>query len=173
MRRWALWLPLAFFAVVLAVVGYGLVRPPDEPLRSHLVGQRLPAFSLPAALPGRPTVTGAATGEPRLINIFASWCVPCIAEAPQLLQLEAAGARIDAIAIRDTPADIARFLDRHGDPFAAIGRDDASKVQLALGSAGVPETFVVDGNGVIRHQHLGNITEEDVPVLLAELEKAR
>ena len=172
-RRWALWLPLAFFAVVLAVVGYGLIRPAEEPMRSRLVGQSLPRFSLPAALPGRPSVSSATGGQPRLVNIFASWCVPCIAEAPQLLKLEAAGARIDAIAIRDKPADIARFLDRYGDPFAAIGRDDASKVQLALGSAGVPETFVVDGKGVIRHQHIGNITPEDVPVLLSELEKAR
>lgn len=90
-----------------------------------------------------------------------------------MLRMKAAGARIDAIAIRDTPADIARFLDRYGDPFAGIGRDDASKVQLSLGSSGVPETFVVDGKGVIRHQHLGNITENDVPILLAELAKAR
>jgi cytochrome c biogenesis protein CcmG/thiol:disulfide interchange protein DsbE len=172
-RRWALWLPLVFFAVVLLAVSYGLVREPEGSLRSRLAGQPLPSFALPAALPDRATVTSAADGQPRLINIFASWCVPCAAEAPQLLQIKAAGVRIDAIAIRDTPADIARFLDRYGDPFTAIGRDDASKVQLALGSAGVPETFVVDGRGVIRHQHVGNITPEDVPVLLTELEKAR
>lgn len=173
MRRWTLWVPLALFAAVLLAVGYGLVREPEGPIRSRLAGQPLPAFTLPAALPGRASVTSVATGEPRLINIFASWCVPCAAEAPQMLRMKAAGARIDAIAIRDTPADIARFLDRYGDPFAGIGRDDASKVQLSLGSSGVPETFVVDGKGVIRHQHLGNITEDDVSILLAELEKAR
>ena len=94
MRRWALWLPLAFFAVVLAVIGYGLVRPAEEPMRSRLVGQSLPRFSLPAALPGRPTVTSAADGQPRLVNIFASWCVPCIAEAPQLLAAQG-GRRAD------------------------------------------------------------------------------
>ena len=99
--------------------------------------------------------------------------VPCVAEAPQLLTLKAAGVPIDAIAIKDTSGDIAAFLRRNGDPYARIGADAHSRVQLALGSSGVPETFVVDGKGVIRAQHVGDIRPEDVPALLQALADAK
>jgi cytochrome c biogenesis protein CcmG, thiol:disulfide interchange protein DsbE len=105
--------------------------------------------------------------------LFASWCVPCIAEAPVLTELQRRGVVIDAIAIRDRPEDVAAFLASHGDPFDRIGSDDNSRVQLALGSSGVPESFVVDGRGIIRYQHIGPIEPSDMPVILAELEKAR
>jgi cytochrome c biogenesis protein CcmG, thiol:disulfide interchange protein DsbE len=108
-----------------------------------------------------------------LVNIFASWCVPCIAEAPVLAQLKARGTAIDGIAIRDRPEDVAEFLARNGDPYERIGSDQRSGVQMALGSSGVPESFVVDGQGIIRYQHVGPIMPQDVDVVLAELEKAR
>ena len=112
MRR-LIWLPLALFAGVLAVALLNLRSPADRIVRSRLVGQPLPALVLPALLPGRPGVTLAATrGEPRVINVFASWCVPCAAEAPQLLELKRRGVRIDAIAIRDTPEAVRAFLAR-------------------------------------------------------------
>ena len=103
---------------------------------------------------------------------FASWCVPCAAEAPNLAKLEAAGANIVAVAIRDRPEDVARFLQAYGNPFSRIGKDDISAVQLSIGSSGVPETFVIDGKGVIRYQHIGDIRDEHVSVLLAELREA-
>ena len=96
--------------------------------------------------------------------------MPCIAEAPQLLALKQAGVRIDAIAIRDRPADVADFLKRYGDPYAAIGDDGDSRVQLSLGSSGVPETFFIDGRGRIRRQHVGDIRADDVPEVLRTLE---
>jgi cytochrome c biogenesis protein CcmG/thiol:disulfide interchange protein DsbE len=114
-----------------------------------------------------------AKGKPRLLNVFASWCIPCIAEAPQLLKLKQAGVEIDAIAIRDTPAAITDFLTRNGDPYAAIGDDKISAVQLALGSSGVPETFVIGGDGRIVLQHVGDIREEEVPGLIAAVRNAR
>jgi cytochrome c biogenesis protein CcmG/thiol:disulfide interchange protein DsbE len=89
------------------------------------------------------------------------------------MALKARGVPIDAIAVRDKPEDLARFLAQHGDPFERIGDDPRSQVQFALGSAGVPETFVVDGKGIIRHQHVGAITDADVPKLLAEWEAAK
>ena len=107
------------------------------------------------------------------MNIWASWCLPCIAEAPHLENLKRQGADIVGVAIRDRPEDVARFLAQHGNPYSRIGRDDLSEVQLAIGSSGVPETFVIDGQGVIRYQHIGDVRASDVPVLLAELEKAR
>jgi cytochrome c biogenesis protein CcmG/thiol:disulfide interchange protein DsbE len=107
------------------------------------------------------------------VNLFASWCVPCIAEAPVLKDLKRRGVAIDGIAIRDRPDDVAMFLQKNGNPFQRIGSDPTSRVQIALGTAGVPESFVVDGRGVIRHQHIGPIAPGEVPTILAELEKAR
>ena len=114
-----------------------------------------------------------AGGKPRLLNIFASWCVPCAAEAPQLMVLKQAGVEIDAIAIRDARADVDGFLARNGNPFARIGLDARSAVQIALGSSGVPETFVIDGAGRIAYQHIGEIRADDVPMILEKLRDAQ
>ncbi|MHA6722620.1 redoxin family protein [Sphingomonas sp. RS2018] len=175
MRRWLIWVPLAAFAVVLWVAASQLNAPADRSVKSALVGKPLPAFTLPPMVPGKPGLDARdfRDGQPRLLNVFASWCVPCAIEAPQLDALRRGGARIDAVAIRDKGGDVQRFLSRHGDPYQRIGNDPASAVQLALGSAGVPETFVIDGRGIIVAQHIGDIRADDVPVILAELEKAR
>lgn len=174
MKRWLLWVPLAAFVVLVIVVALNL-RPTDTTVRSRLVGKPLPAFTLAASVPGKPGLSDAAfrDGKPKLLNVFASWCVPCLAEAPKLLRLKEAGADIRAVAIRDRSADVQRFLTENGDPYAAIGDDPTSQVQLALGSSGVPETFVIDGKGIIRAQHIGDIRDSDVPELLRALEAAR
>ncbi|GAA4017109.1 DsbE family thiol:disulfide interchange protein [Sphingomonas swuensis] len=140
-----------------------------------MVGRPIPAFAAAPALAGRPGLasTDLGQGGPRLLNIFASWCVPCIAEAPALLELKRRGVPIDAIAIRDTSEDIADFLRDHGDPFERIGADPVGETQMALGSSGVPETFIVDGRGVIRYQHIGPLLPRDVGTMVAEWEKAR
>lgn len=175
MRRWLLWAPLAAFAILFVVVAAGLFDPADRTVRSGLIGQTVPEFRLDAIVPGKPGLSSAAlrSGEPRLINVFASWCVPCIAEAPQLLELKRRGVRIDGVAVRDGAPALQAFLRRNGDPFDRIGNDRTSSVQLSLGSAGIPESFVVDGRGVIRHQHVGMIQPDDVPALLAAVEKAQ
>jgi len=80
---------------------------------------------------------------------------------------------IEGIAVRDRPEDIADFLARNGDPYERIGSDEQSRVQIALGSSGVPESFVIDGKGIIRYQHIGAITEGDVRLILAKLEEAK
>ncbi|VWX56560.1 DsbE family thiol:disulfide interchange protein [Sphingorhabdus sp. 109] len=174
MNRWLLWLPLALFGLLFATFATGLILPKDNIIESKMVGKPMPDFALPAAIEQRPGLSSAdlAKGKPTLLNIFASWCLPCIAEAPQLLALQQAGVEINAIASRDTPEDIANFLNRWGNPYARIGTDTTSKVQLELGSSGVPETFVIDGNGIIVHQHIGDIRQEDVDMLLKLLEDA-
>ncbi len=172
-RLW-LWAPLALFAFFAGLAGYMLTQDKDEFVESEMIGQPLPDFALPAAFDGLPGASKAdLTGKPRLLNIWASWCLPCIAEAPQLEALKAQGVEIIGIAIRDRPADVANFLGRYGNPYSRIGSDRISEVQLAIGSSGVPETFVIDAKGVIRYQHIGDIRESDVLKLLAELEKAQ
>ncbi len=175
MKRLVLWVPLAIFLVFVVTVAAGLYAPSDRTIRSRLVGKEVPDFALPPMLPERQGLTSAdlRTGRPRVLNVFASWCVPCIAEAPQLLELEQRGIPIDAVAIRDRPEDVAKFLARWGDPYQRIASDRDSRVQLSLGSSGVPETFVIDGRGVIRYQHIGPIDETNLPDILAAWQAAR
>lgn len=175
MSRALRFVPLALLVAFVGFVSWRLLNPADTAIRSALEGKPVPAFTLPPSLPGRAALSSAdlATGEPRLLNIFASWCVPCIAEAPVLAELKARGVTIEGIAIRDRPEDVAEFLARNGDPYDRIGADMQSNVQMALGSSGVPESFVVDGRGIIRYQHVGPIMPRDVATILAEMEKAR
>lgn len=175
MKRWLLWLPLGLFALVLTLAASGLIAPKDPVIKSAMVGKDLPTFDLPPLVEGKPGL-GSATfreGGPRLLNVFASWCVPCAAEAPQLMRLKAMGVPIDAVAIRDTGPAVTAFLQRYGDPYDSIGNDRQSSVQLAIGSSGVPETFVIDGRGKIVLQHIGDIRDEDIAGILEALEGAR
>lgn len=166
-----LWLPFALVAALFVAFFVGLRHPDDHVIASQMVGNPLPEFAAAPAFPDRP---GAATadfrdGKPRLLNIFASWCVPCVAEVPMLIRLKDAGAEIDGLAVHDDPADLQQFLARNGDPYTRIGLDANGKAQIAFGSAGVPETFVVDGRGKILYQHIGVVTEADMPKLMALL----
>ena len=167
MKSARLWVPLLVFLGLLGVVAYGLIKPADRTVRSALVGKPLPDFTLAPMLPGREGTASAAfrKGRPRVLNVFASWCVPCISEAPQLMRLRQLGVPIDAVAIRDTTPAIQDFLARNGDPYQAIGDDPASRVQLAIGSSGVPESFVIDGDGKILLQHVGAIMPDDVAAI--------
>lgn len=175
MRKLLIWLPLGLFLIFMVVFASGLISPESKTIPSKLVGKPMPSFALEPGLPGKPGLSSAelTNGQPHLVNVFASWCVPCIAEAPQLRQLAEAGVPIYGVAIRDRPEDLARFLQRNGDPFRAIGGDPNSSVQIALGSSGVPETFIVDGKGIIRKQHIGAINPEDVPGIMSALGEAR
>ena len=175
MSRWVRFAPLVLLALLLAGLIWRLATPADTTVSSKLEGKPVPAFALPAALPTKPALASPdlATGKPRLLNVFASWCVPCITEVRVLQELKARGVLVDGIAVRDTPEDLADFLQRNGDPYERIGSDAQSRVQIALGSSGVPESFIVDGKGVIRYQHIGPIEAGDVPMILAKLEQAR
>ena len=172
--NWAVWLPALLFAGFLAVVAFYLSNPAERVVRSALIGKPLPEFALQAAVPGQPGLARAdmADGKVRLLNIFASWCVPCAVEAPQLAQLKAAGVDVVGVAIRDRPDELQAFLARHGNPFTRIGADNVSKIQFSLGSSGVPESFVIDGKGVIRYQHIGDIGPDDIAMLQARLKEA-
>ena len=171
---WRMWLPFLVFFGFLGLAAYQLMQPKIDTVPSAMVGRDLPYFDLPPALDGMPGASSAdlADGQAKLLNIWASWCLPCIAEAPHLETLRKQGVPIVGIAIRDRPEDVAKFLARNGNPYVRIARDDLSEVQLAIGSSGVPETFVIDGEGRITYQHIGDVRESDVPILLEELRKA-
>ncbi|MGD9665363.1 MAG: DsbE family thiol:disulfide interchange protein [Novosphingobium sp.] len=172
--RLSLWLPLAIFVGLLALAATQLIRPADRDIESAMVGKPLPQFALKPAVDDLPGLSSAdfADGKPRLLNIWASWCIPCAAEAPQLDALKAAGVEIAGVAIRDKPDDVKAFLARYGNPYSRLGADDLSEVQMKVGSSGVPETFVIDGKGVIRYQHIGDIRGPDVPMLIEKLREA-
>ncbi|MDF1834575.1 MAG: redoxin family protein [Alteraurantiacibacter sp. bin_em_oilr2.035] len=172
--RIALWVIVVLAAGLFGLFYHQLSQPKNDFVQSAMVGQPLPAFDLPAASTERPGLSDKdmGDGKARLLNIFGSWCIPCAAEAPQLDLLERSGAQIAAVAIRDRPEDVDRFLAQYGNPFTRIGGDKISEVQMAIGSAGVPETFVIAGDGTITYQHIGDIRADDVPVLLEELRKA-
>src|SRR5215213_6508919 len=117
--------PLALLLLVIAAMVWRLATPTSSNVPSKLEGKPVPEFDLGPALNAKPPLSSRnlATGRPRLLNIFASWCVPCIAEVKVLQQLKARGVIIDGIAIRDTPDDVADFLAKNGDPYERIGGD--------------------------------------------------
>jgi cytochrome c biogenesis protein CcmG/thiol:disulfide interchange protein DsbE len=175
MSRAVRFAPLAVLLLLIAGLVWRLATPVNTNVSSKLEGRPVPAFNLPPMVAGKAGLTSAdlATGTPRLLNIFASWCVPCVEEAKVLQQLKTRGVHIDAIAIRDRADDVADFLNRNGDPYDRIGSDTESRVQIALGSSGVPESFIIDGRGIIRYQHIGPIEQSDIPLIMAKLEQAR
>jgi cytochrome c biogenesis protein CcmG/thiol:disulfide interchange protein DsbE len=168
-------IPIILLLWLVAGFAWRLVKPGDPAVPSQMVERSLPDFRLTPAVSGKAGLnsTDLATGKPRLLNVFASWCVPCIGEAPVLSELERRGVEIDGIAVRDSPAEVTRFLADHGDPYSRIGSDPHSEAQIALGSSGVPETFIVDGHGVIRRQYIGPLTKANIPALVAELGQLR
>ena len=168
-------IPLILLIWIVIGFAWRLVKPTDTAVPSQMVERTVPAFELGPAIAGKAGLKSSdlGGGKPRLLNVFASWCVPCIGEAPVLNELKRRGVEIDAIAVRDTPDAIKAFLIAHGDPYRQIGSDPHSQVQISLGSSGVPETFVVDARGVIRRQYIGPLTEANIPDLLQQLEQAK
>ncbi len=154
-------LPLGVFVALAAVFLIRLETAGNlEAVPSALVGKPVPAFDLPA-LEGvaRPGLMGAdLKGKVTVVNVFASWCGPCRIEHPQLIAL-AKDERIRVVGInyKDVPANAVRFLDELGNPYTAIGVDTTGRAAIDWGVYGVPETFVVDADGIIRYKHIGPI----------------
>lgn len=170
-------LPLAVFIALAAAFGWQLVSGNDPSLLpSALVGQPMPAFDLPPVEEGAaPLSSESLEGEPALVNFFASWCVPCRAEHPILLDLEESGvAPIYGIDYKDKIADGRQWLEDLGNPFTAVGSDLDGRVGIDFGVYGVPETYVVDAEGIIRHRHVGPLMAKDVEkVILPLLERLK
>jgi cytochrome c biogenesis protein CcmG/thiol:disulfide interchange protein DsbE len=132
-------------------------------LPSELIGRPLPDFALPAQAPSATGFSAAdvrAVGRPVLLNFFASWCVPCIEEHPQLVELQHQGIPIWGIAYKDKPDATAAFIHRHGDPYTRIAADQAGRVAIDFGLYGVPETYFVDRTGIVRWRWAGALTDQ-------------
>jgi cytochrome c biogenesis protein CcmG, thiol:disulfide interchange protein DsbE len=145
----------------------GLTRDPSR-IPSPLIGKAAPALRL-ATLDGGVIDTGALGAQPVLVNFWASWCPPCLEEHPLLMELARTGVRIIGLNYKDDPAAARQWLARHGNPFALIAQDRDGRAGLDWGVYGVPETFVVDAQGVIRHKHIGPLTRAAYEQELAPL----
>jgi cytochrome c biogenesis protein CcmG/thiol:disulfide interchange protein DsbE len=160
--RWVVYLlPLVLFGLLMAAFAAGLNRDPSK-LPSALIGKPVPAFALPPVRAGDAGMKSSdLRGEPRLLNVFASWCVSCRLEHPLLLALQARGVPIEGLDWKDAAADGAKYLADNGDPYGLVGNDRSGRAGIDLGVAAVPETFVVDGAGVVRYKQVGPMAPGD------------
>ena len=177
-RRMVLALPLGgavlaggSFAVMLYRMEQGNFDPRGVP--SPLVGKPLPRFDLPAQPPGKGFTSAdiLGAGHPVLVNFFASWCVPCEIEQPVLMQLHQAGVPIWGIAYKDGADAASALLDKSGNPYMRLARDAAGRTAIDFGLYGVPETFFIDRQGIIRWRWAGPLTPNVVSNQLDKLRK--
>jgi cytochrome c biogenesis protein CcmG/thiol:disulfide interchange protein DsbE len=161
-RRFGALLPLGIFAVLAAALGIGLTLDPHT-IPSAMIGKEAPNFALPPLLDNEPGLSSAdlRAGKPVLVNVFASWCVPCREEQPMLTDFaRKGGVPIYGLNYKDRPEAARAFLTELGNPFARIGADRSGRVAIDWGVYGVPETYVVDGKGRIVLKHVGPLTPE-------------
>jgi cytochrome c biogenesis protein CcmG/thiol:disulfide interchange protein DsbE len=152
-------LPPVIFAGLAALFLFGMNREGADQLESTREGGPVPPMTV-TEFPGEEgfTVEALADGEVKLVNFWASWCAPCRAEHDNLMAFAEEGVAIYGINYKDTPANGRKFLDELGNPFAAVVADESGRTGLDWGLYGVPETFVVDGDGVIVKRFAGPIT---------------
>jgi cytochrome c biogenesis protein CcmG/thiol:disulfide interchange protein DsbE len=181
-RRLLVLLPLAVFLVLAALFFFRLGSGDPSRIPSALIGRPAPDTNL-AAVPGlnardgtpMPGIAAADfRGAVTLVNVWASWCVPCHDEAP-LLETLSADKRIRIVGInyKDQPDNARRFLGRYGNPFVAAGADPNGRASMEWGVYGVPETFIVGRDGNVAYKLVGPITEVNLArVIKPEIEKA-
>jgi cytochrome c biogenesis protein CcmG, thiol:disulfide interchange protein DsbE len=176
-RLWLVLLPVILFAALAALFWKGLSGTPNE-IPSALIGKPVPDFAL-NEVPGlgAPGFADAQlkTGKVTVVNVWASWCAPCRIEHPLLTELaRRPDIQLFGINYKDEPENAVRFLGTLGQPFAAVGEDRDGRTAIDFGVYGVPETFIVDGQGMIRYKHIGPLTAEAIAGEMArEIDKAR
>jgi cytochrome c biogenesis protein CcmG/thiol:disulfide interchange protein DsbE len=180
LRRFGPALPLAIFAVLAGLFWYALHAGDPSLLPSPMIGKSVPEFNLQPidglSADGTEVLGFAssdlAQGEPTLVNVFASWCVECQVEHPTLLALaKEPGIRLYGIDYKDDMAEARRFLGRYGNPYARVGADRSGRVAIDFGVYGVPETYVVTGDGKIAYRHVGPLTEHALKTKIMPLLK--
>ena len=175
MKRAFYLLPLVIFLVIVGYFSVSL-RPNHDihELPSAMIAQPAPGFDLAGLGGSAPLALDGLKGHPFVINFFASWCVPCRIEHPLLMRMAAQNhVPLYGIAYKDKPEDSARLLANFGDPYKQVGIDRDGRVGLNFGVYGVPETYVIDGAGIIRRRFVGplsaDIVDKDLLPLLKQL----
>ena len=180
-QSWLLFAPLLVFIVLAGLLLVRLGGGDPSRIPSALIGRPAPATVLPplegvtangAAVPGLTPET--LSGRVSVVNVWASWCVPCHDEAPLLLRLRQDGRfQLVGINYKDNAENARRFLGRYGNPFSAVGVDANGRASIDWGVYGVPETFVVGRDGRIAYKLIGPVTPENIEaVLKPEIDKA-
>ena len=181
-RRLLVLLPLVVFLALAALFFFRLGSGDPSRIPSALIGHPAPETNMPpvpglTARDGKPLpgiVAADFKGAVTLVNVWASWCIPCHDEAPLLNTLAQDGRiRLIGINYKDQPDNARRFLGRYGNPFAAAGADGNGRASIEWGVYGVPETFLIGRDGKIAYKLVGPITEANLAsVLKPEIEKA-
>jgi len=156
-RRLVAFLPLAALLALVALFGGWSLWRSSEVVPEAMVGKPLPALTIARLSGGAPAGLRLMARGPALVNFYASWCAPCVQEAPALLALKAEGVKIIGVAYKDDPAQAKAFLARLGDPYAEDLADPDGRVGLEFGVTGPPETYAIDARGVIRAKRVGAI----------------
>ena len=164
------YIPVGIFLVLVLLFTFGLLRENTQEIRSVLIGKPAPVFTLLPLRGGEHGLTNRDLvdknlnrGKPVLINFFASWCVPCRAEHESLMALSRErDIIIYGIAYRDRPEDSLAFLNELGDPFTRVVMDRQGRAAIDWGVSGVPETFLVDANGIVRYRHWGPVVGDSL-----------
>ena len=161
MRRLLLkrFLPLVAFLVLVLLLVRGLSLDPTE-LPSARLGDRVPAFDLPLLNTAERRSADDWTGQPALLNVWATWCFSCRVEHPYLLELAAQGVVIYGLNYKDEPEKAAQWLVDLGNPYTETIVDQSGDFGLDLGVYGAPETYVIDADGIIRHRHVGVVNAQ-------------
>ncbi|MCX7280281.1 MAG: DsbE family thiol:disulfide interchange protein [Alphaproteobacteria bacterium] len=175
MKRWVFIAPVVAFAVLAFFLFRSLWSPVPDLVPSALLNKPAPRLTLPGldAQSAAFTPADLAGGHVSVINVFASWCAPCRTETAPLMTLSRMpGVALYGLTQKDKPEATRAFLDEVGDPFAKIARDDDGRGSIEWGVYGVPETYVVDGRGIIRLKYVGALTyaslaREIVPAIKA------
>ena len=176
-------LPVAIFVVVAGFFAVALRSGDPSKIPSTLIGKPVPASSFPALdgllADGKPvlgfTNSDLAKGKVSIVNFWASWCAPCVDEHPLVAGLKiASGVDVYGVNYKDEATAARRFLGRYGNPFTAIGTDGNGRMAIDWGVYGMPETFVVDGQGKIVYKHVGPLSPESIKAkLLPVIEAAK
>jgi cytochrome c biogenesis protein CcmG/thiol:disulfide interchange protein DsbE len=163
-------IPLLVFIALAGLFAIGLGMDPRR-VPSPFIGKPAPAFDLPQLhTPDQRLTQAMLRGRPVLLNVWASWCVECRHEHGLLLQLaRQQNFPIYGLNYKDTRADALRWLEERGDPYVASAADADGKVGIDYGVYGVPETFVMDADGIIRYKHIGALTEKAVAEIILPL----
>lgn len=169
--------PLVVFLVIAIFLGLGLTRDPRK-LPSTMIDKPAPQFTLAQLrAPDKQFSPANMHGQVWLLNVWASWCAPCRLEHPLLVEIEQSKlVPIVGLNYKDRPEDALKFLAQLGDPYVASASDRDGRVGIDYGVYGVPETFVIDKRGQIRHKHVGPLTSEalqkEILPLVTELKRS-